>query len=521
MKLAFLLLFPSALLAADCDQLVTLRLNGAKITSAAVVPAGAFTPPDGRANAAYQGVPAFCRVQGVAEPSPDSHIAFETWLPAAAWNGKYFAIGNGGFAGSIQYTLMAAALINGYASSSTDTGHKGPATTAEWALGHPEKVVDFAWRAIHETAEKSKAVIAGFYGRAARHSYFSACSNGGRQGLIEAQRFPADYDGIISGAPANFWTHNFAGFIWDQQALQGEAQIPASKMPAIENAALAACDANDGVKDGVIDDPTRCHFDPSVLLCKGAESDSCLSAPQIGALKRIYDGPKNAKGERIFPGYVPGGESGPGGWSRWVTGADSQQAVFGIGYFANIVFQNPRWDFRSFQFDRDMKTVDDQSARLFNATDPNLEPFKARGGKMFIYHGWSDTAIAPANAIDYYNSVASKMGSRSADAFLQLYMVPGMQHCAGGPGPDSFGANPSASPSDAAHSLSIALDEWVDHGVAPKQVIATKYSSRGPDAKVVRTRPLCPYPQTARYTGSGSTDAAASFRCQSDAGPKE
>lgn len=513
MKLALLVMTASAAFGADCENLASVRWKDATITSAAVVPAGAFTQPEGRGNAVFKNVPAFCRIQGIAQPSTDSHIEFEVWLPVANWNGKYFGIGNGGFAGSIQYNLMAAAIINGYASSSTDTGHKGPATSAEWALGHDDQVVDFAYRAVHETAEKSKAVISSFYGQAARHSYFSACSNGGRQGLMEAQRYPGDYDGIISGAPANFWTHNFAGFIWDQQALEGEAQIPASKMQAIENAALAACDAIDGVKDGLIDDPTKCHFDPSVLLCRGAESDSCLTAAQIGALRKIYDGPKNSKGERIFPGYVPGGESGAGGWSRWITGADSQQAVFGIGYFADIVFQNPKWDFRTFDFDRDMKIVDDKSARLFNAVDPNLKSFKERGGKLFIYHGWSDTAIAPTNAIVYYESVVSKMGRKEASDFVQLYMVPGMQHCAGGPGPDSFGTNPSPTASDADHSLSIALDKWVDQGVAPKRLIATKYKGRGPDSGVVRTRPLCPYPQVARYNGTGSIDDAANFRC--------
>jgi len=517
MRLALVVLAASTAFAADCEKLAALKLKDATVTSAAVVPAGGFTQSEGRGNAIYKDVPAFCRVQAIAQPSSDSHIEFEVWLPAANWNGKYFAIGNGGFAGSIQYNLMAAAVINGYASSSTDTGHKAPATSAEWALGHYEKIVDFAYRAIHETADKSKAVIAGFYGHAAKHSYFSACSNGGRQGLMEAQRYPADYDGIISGAPANFWTHNFAGFIWDQQALQGDAQIPASKMPALENAALAACDAIDGVKDGVIDDPTKCHFDPSVLLCKGAESDSCLTSAQVGALKKIYDGPKNSKGERIFPGYVPGGEAGPGGWSRWVTGADSQQAVFGIGYFADIVFQNPKWDFRGFNFDRDMKVVDDKSARLFNAVDPNLKAFKDHGGKLFIYHGWSDTAIAPTNAIFYYESIVSKMGAKEAGDFAQLYMVPGMQHCAGGPGPDNFGTNPSPAPSDADHSLSIALDKWVDQGVAPKRIIATKYKGRGPDSGVARTRPLCPYPQVARYSGSGSADDAANYRCMGPA----
>jgi hypothetical protein len=503
-------------LAADCESLTSLKLKDASITSAKPVAAGAFASPEvqGQRNASYKDVPAFCRVQAIAKPSTDSQIEFEVWLPASGWNGKYFGIGNGGFAGSIQYNLMAAAVINGYASSSTDTGHKAPGTNADWALGHYEKIVDFAYRSIHETAEKSKSVIQGFYGRNPKHSYFSGCSNGGRQALVEAQRYPTDYDGIIAGAAANFWTHNFAGFVWDEQALEGAAQIPAAKMQAIENAALAACDAQDGVKDGVIDDPTKCHFDPSVLLCHGAESDACLTAPQVGALKKIYDGPRNSNGEQLFPGYVPGGEAGPGGWSRWITGADSQQLVFAKGFFADMVFQNASWDLHTFNFDRDMKITDDKSARLFNATEANLKPFKDGGGKLFLYHGWSDTAIAPTNAIIYYESVASKMGAKQTADFVQLYMVPGMQHCAGGPGPNSFGTNPSPTPSDAQHSLAIALDQWVDQGAAPAQIVATKYKTgANPESGVVRTRPLCPYPQVARYIGSGSTDDAANFKC--------
>jgi hypothetical protein len=503
----------SAVLAADCESLTSLKLPDATVTSANVVAAGAFVPPDGPANGPYKTLPQFCRVHAVAKPSSDSQIEFEVWMPVSGWNGKYFGIGNGGFAGSIQYSLMAAALHNGYASSSTDTGHKGPATNGDWALGHYEKIVDFAYRSIHETAAKSKLAMQSFYGRTPKHSYFSGCSNGGRQALVEAQRYPADYDGIIAGAAANFWTHNFAGFVWDQQALDA-APIPAAKMPALEKATLAACDAHDGVEDGVIDDPRKCQFDPGTLLCKGAETDSCLTAGQLGALKKIYDGPKNSKGEQLFPGYVPGGESGPGGWSRWVTGADSQQAIFAKGFFANMVFQNSTWDFRTFTFDRDMKITDDKSARLFNATEANLRLFKDAGGKLLMYHGWSDTAIAPTNAIIYYESVAAKMGPKKAGEFTQLYMVPGMQHCAGGPGPDNFGTNPSATPSDPSHSMALALDRWVDQGVAPQQIIATKFKTRAnPESGVARTRPLCPYPQVARYNGSGSTDDAANFTC--------
>jgi feruloyl esterase len=506
--------YASAAAAADCESLKSLTLAHVTVTSAQIVAAGAFVPPEEPRNGPYKALASFCRVQAVAKPSADSHIEFEVWLPVSGWNGKYFGVGNGGFAGSIQYSLMAAAVMNGYASSSTDTGHKAPATDAAWALGHYEKTVDFAYRAIHETAQNSKTLIERYYGAASRHSYFSGCSNGGRQALVEAQRYPADYDGIIAGAPANFWTHNFAGFVWDEQALQGAAQIPAAKMPAIEKAALNACDAIDGLTDGLIDDPRKCHFDPSVLLCQNAESDACLTGPQAGALKKIYAGPSNSKGEQLFPGYLPGAESGPGGWSRWITGADSQQLVFARGYFANMVFENPAWDLASFHFDRDMKIADDKSARLFNATDANLKPFAARGGKLFLYHGWSDTAIAPENAISYYESVVAKMPAE-AGSFVQLYMVPGMQHCAGGPGPNSFGTYLGPAPSDADHSMSMALDRWVETGAAPKRIIAAKYKTGANAASgVVRTRPLCPYPQVARYTGAGSTDEAANFRCE-------
>jgi hypothetical protein len=500
MKKILLVMYPltaGLAVAADCEGLSSLKLANTTVTAAQTVAAGAFTAPAG-GRGSYSDLPAFCRVQGVIKPAADSEIEFEVWLPASGWNGKYFGIGNGGFAGSIQYNLLGASIKNGYASSSTDTGHKGSATSADWALNHYEKIIDFAYRSIHETAEKSKTVIQKYYGGNPKHSYFAGCSNGGRQALLEAQRYPTDYDGIIAGAAANFWTHNIAGFVWDQQALEG-AQIPPAKMAAIETATLAACNG----KDGVIDQPDKCHFDPSTLLCKGAESDSCLTAAQVGAMQKIYQGPKNSKGS-VFPGYLPGAESGQGGWSRWITGPEAAQAAYAKGFFADMVFSKADWDFRTFDWDRDMKIADDKLAGSFNATDPNLKPFKDNGGKLLIYHGWADTAIAPVNAINYYESVAAKMGKKPTADFVQLYMVPGMQHCGGGPGPNSFGTNPSATPSDADHSLTIALDRWVDQGVAPTQVIASRPN---------RTRPLCPYPQVAKYKGSGSTDEAANFTC--------
>jgi feruloyl esterase len=390
-------------------------------------------------------------------------------------------------------------------------------TDAAWAMGHAEKIADFGYRAIHETAEKAKAVISAFYGRGPRHSYFASCSNGGRQALMEAQRFPADYDGIIAGAPANFWTHLLAAAAFDVKATLAEpgSYIPARKLPAIQAAALSACDSLDGVKDGLIENPAQCHFEPATMLCHGPESDSCLTATQVAALTKVYAGPRNSKGEQVFPGYSPGGEAEPGGWATWITGPAPQQALmfaFGTHFFQSMVYADPAWDFRNFQVDRDTKIADDKMGGLLNSTDPDLKRFKERGGKLILYHGWSDAAIPAQNTIDYYQSVVSKMGARDSASFVRLFMVPGMQHCGGGSGPNSFVA--SAAEGDAQHDMGRALEHWVEDGVAPEQIIATGYKSRSdPASGVARTRPLCPYPQIARWKGSGSTDDAANFVC--------
>ena len=489
-----LLLASLPLSAATCESLASLSLPHATITSARVYGAGEFPGPNGQP---IRTMPAFCRVEGVSRPVEDSEIPFEVWLPAAKWNGKFRGIGNGGFAGSISMGEMAAAVTAGYAVAATDTGHKAGGTDATWALGHPQKVIDFGWRAIHETAEKGKAVAAAFYGETPRHTYFQGCSDGGREALMEAQRFPEDYEGIIAGAPANFWTHLLTRALWDVQALMNDpaAYIPVSKIPAIENAALQACDALDGVKDGVIDDPTRCKFDPAVLLCKQGGADSCLTAPQVGALRKILSGPITSRGVHVFPGTPVGGAEGNGGWSAWTFGAAPGKSLgyaFGTQFFMNMVFENPSWDFHQFQLEHDMKLADDKMARALNATDPDLGRFRARGGKLILYHGWSDAAIPAGNTIDYFNSVARKMGAKNVDGFVRLYLAPGMQHCGGGPGPNAFNMAPP-------------LERWVEEGAAPGPIIARKDQ---------RTRPLCPYPQVAKYTGSGSTDDAGNFVCK-------
>jgi Tannase and feruloyl esterase len=506
--------------AATCDSLASLKLVDANVTAAQVLPAGSFLPPGPAprpaALAVYKSLPTFCRVQGVSKPSDDSHIEFEVWLPVAGWNGKYMGIGNGGSAGSITYTYtpnshgLADALMEGFAASSTDTGHKGPGDDYSFGKGHPERSIDYFYRAIHETSVDAKAIIRTFYGVGAKYSYFDSCSNGGREALMEVQRYPADYDGVLAGAPSNFRTRLQLEMVWVSEALSAEpgSHFPSTKLPAIEAAALAACDARDGLKDGVIGEPDRCKFDPVVLLCKGPETDACLTQPQLTALQKIYSGPRNSKGEQIFPGYEPGGETGAANaWASWITGSGPRQGssvVRAEGFFASFLEPDPRWKVKNFDFNRDVKALDDSPAALANATNPDLGAFKDRGGKLILYHGWSDAAVPPLSTVNYYSQVVSKMGQKAAD-FSRLYMIPGMQHCGGGPGPNIF-----------REPITTALERWVENGAAPDTVIAVKYKVDGdPTSGVVRTRPLCPYPQVARYNGSGSIDQASNFVCRS------
>jgi hypothetical protein len=506
--------------AAPCESLSTLKLPDTTITSAQTVAAGAFEPPGGPSPAIFKELPAFCRVTAELKPAKDSDIKIEVWMPAAGWNGKYQGVGNGGFAGAVTYQGLAGAVKAGYATASTDTGHAAGGTSAGWALGHPDRIVDFGYRAIHEMTVKAKAIIKAFYGDDPKRNYFASCSNGGRQALMEAQRYPEDYDGIIAGAPANFWTHLLTAGAWDMQATQGDAAsyIPAAKIPAISAGVLKACDAQDGVTDGLVSDPQSCHFDPATIQCQDADSNSCLTAPQVAALKKMYAGPTNSKGEKIFPGRVPGGEEGQGGWPLWITGAapgTSLMYQFTTNFFPNMVFDDPAWSFKTFNFDSGVKLADDKQAANLNSNDANMKAFEKRGGKLIIYHGWSDAAISAFNTVDYYNRVVAAMGPRDTASFLRVFMVPGMQHCGGGPGPNSFGqlGLGTALP-DPQHSIYSALEQWVEKGVAPERIVATKYVSDLNAAQGVKmTRPLCPYPQAARYKGTGDSNDEANFVC--------
>ena len=482
----------------SCESLKSVTLPDTTISAAEMVAEGPLEIPGRGGASAGQGaappapvVPAHCRVTAVIAPSTDSHIEVEFWMPAAAWNNKFEAVGNGGFAGTISYAAMAAALREGYATASTDTGHKGG--SAVFAMGHPEKYIDFAWRAVHEMTVKGKSLIMAYYGKAALYSYWNGCSTGGRQGLKEAQRFPEDFDAILAGAPANFETHLHAWTVEvGSAAIKGNDNIlPASKMPLLNRAVLAACDSLDKVKDGLLNDPRRCRFDPAVLLCKGAETEICLTADQVAAVKQIYAPAKFKNRQIIFPSFEPGSELA---WANVVSNAAPPQ--IGVDTFMYLTYADPQWDWHNFDLDRDTLAADKRDDGVINAIDPDLSKFKARSGKLLMYHGWNDTAIAPENSINYHASVLKKMGSKQDDWF-RLFMVPGMQHCGGGPGPNQFNAM-------------AALERWREAGTPPEMLVATHVTGGAVD----NSRPLCPYPQVAVYKGTGSIHDAASFSCK-------
>ena len=507
--------------AVNCDNLSTLKLPNTTITSTHFLPAGTFSPPG---SDPIQDLPAFCRLEGLITPTADSVIRFEIWMPSDGWNQKFRGVGNGGFGGAINFDDMGAALRLGYATASTDTGHLSDDRDSNWALGHPEKMIDFGYRAVHEMTGTSKTIIRAFYGQSPRWSFFEGCSNGGREALMEAQRFPDDYQGILAGAPAIPAIRLLASGLYNIPT-SSPTYIPPDKIPAIRAAVLAACDAKDGVSDGIINDPRQCHFDPAVLLCRGAESEACLTAPQVAQLKKIYAGLKNSKGEQLYPGYLPGTEEGDDGWALWLTGAGPGQgliSIFGINYFRNMVFDNPTWDYHDVSAEKAVAIAEVKTGRIVDPIDPDLRRFEARGGKLIIYHGWGDAGISALASTNYYDSIATTIGPQDTQSFVRLYMAPGMHHCFGGPGPDSFGqldlsvlgTKTWSTNLNPEFNISAALEQWVIKGISPGPIIATKYvDDLDPAQGIKMTRPLCPYPQIAKYKGDGDTNKAANFIC--------
>jgi feruloyl esterase len=489
--------------AATCESLLALRASNTTMTLAQPVSAGAFTPPATGAQApaqpaAFRQLPAFCRVAATLKPSSDSDIRIEVWMPLANWNGRFQGVGNGGLAGSITYTSgrggiergMAEALARGYATASTDTGHVGG--TAAPFLGHPEKLIDFGYRAVHEMTVAAKAIVNAFYGAPPRFSYWNGCSTGGRQGLMEAQRFPADYDGIVAGAPANPSTRLSA---WNvhvgKLAADPMHAIPASKYPMIHQAVLNACDASDGLQDGQISDPSSCRFDFRALACTSGDSSSCLTPGQVETARTVTAPAVHSKtGEMIFPGLALGTELG---WASKIGGAEPNP--LGTESFKYIVYRDPNWDWRTFDLESAVALADRLDQGTLNVT-ADLRTFRQRGGKLLLYHGWRDQNFSAETSVGYHRRVRETLGAAGSDEWMRLFLAPGMGHCGGGEGPNAF--DPVT-----------ALEQWVEHGSAPGQIMATRRT----DGKVVRTRPLCPYPQVARYRGTGSIDDAANFTC--------
>jgi feruloyl esterase len=502
-----------------CAGLTALTFEGnTTVTSAEEVTSGTLVTPN---SLTLTNLPAFCRVQGLSKPTTDSSIFFEVWLPSATWNGKFLSSGEGGYAGVPNYTRrgldggLDELLRRGYATASTDTGHS--ASDPWWAVGHPERALDYLYRAKHLVTVAAKGVIRAYYGRPPARSYFNSCSNGGRQALIEIQRFPDDYDGYVVGAPWNFQSHSNAGFVWNAQALTA-APIPPEKLPAINAAVLDACDGNDGLVDGVISDPARCAFDPGVLLCQGAETHSCLTPPQLDTLNKIYAGPRNPRtGEKIFPGFIRGGEDG---WAGLVTNLTASGLA--SGYFANLTFEDRAWDYRTFDFDRDMAYADMKVGVMGNAIDTDLSAAKSRGVKIIQYHGWNDQTLQPEYSPEYYEAVASAMGGMAKTrSWYRLFMVPAMRHCYFGPGATSFGAVGQQIPParDEVHDIQTALERWVEFGEPPNKMIATKYTDDAATTRTIElTRPLCAYPTVPHYKGKGDPNDARSFTCRDPKG---
>ena len=499
--LASLSLVVLAAAATPCEMLDALSTPQVSV-KAASAPAGPFVAPGAApppAPAAGRGrggpggaaqppaLPAHCRVRLVLKPTSDSNINAELWMPAANWNGKFMAVGNGGFGGAIQgFGEMQTALRLGYATAGNDTGHSaadGP--NGMFALGHPEKIVDFAYRAMHEMTATSKKLIDRYYGSAPQFSYYKGCSTGGRQGAMAAQRYPDDFDGIIAGALANrhIQMHTAGVYRSIDLARRPEAAIPAAKAAFVSKAVLDKCDT---LKEGFLNDPRACSFDFSTLACKGADADSCLTPAQLKTVEQFYGGVKNSKGELIFSGQAlgnplpalrgPAADAPPGG------GFDTVR-IWG--------FQNADYDWKTFDLDRDMPIINSKVG-FVDAVDPDLSKFKARGGKLLLYAGWGDTGITPENTVLYYDNLKSKMG-KNQDDWARLFMVPGMGHCRGGDGPHTF-------------DLIGTMEAWREKSVAPAQMTGFNPQSG-------LSRPLCPYPQFAKYKGTGNMKDASNWAC--------
>jgi feruloyl esterase len=469
-------------------------VQSGEVTAAVPVPIGGFSP-GGRGGAAaqqqYAGLPAFCRVMLTLRPSIDSEIKVEVWLPGSGWNGRYQAIGQGGMAGSIPYAAMAQALRSGYATSGTDTGHVG--NNADFMPEHPEKLVDFAYRAMHEMAVNSKGIITAHFGSGPRWSYFNGCSGGGRHGLKSAERYPGDFDGILAGAASWNSLRLDAARVAVNRFVNrsADAVIPPSKYPIIHKAVLDACDGREGVRDGVVDNPMACQFDYASLACQGADAASCLTPAQVESARALTSPLRHSRsGQVLFEGHL-----WPGTELEWDTLAGPVPLDNALIRLRNIAFKNPKWDPAAFDID-DVERVDRLDDGLLASRNFNLKPYFDRGGKLLIWHGWADPQVTPSDSIIYYNNVLKTVGA-GAENSMALFLLPGVSHCNGGPGTDTF-------------DRMAAIEQWVEQGRKPTRLIASRLTN----GTLERTRPICVFPQVAIYNGRGDANDASSFTCR-------
>ena len=482
--------------AEDCSALVGLALRDTQITSAHIVPASGL-------------VPEYCQVLGGIE----TVILFEVALPTSTWNGQFFFAGGGGYNGNIP--SLDHALARGYAATATDTGHRGEHWDASALLNDPQAQLNYAHRGQHLVTTIAKQVVDAYYGEPADYSYFMGCSNGGKMGLMSVQRYPEDFDGVVVGGPVIDRTGLMMMFDWSQKALLN-AEIPPYKIPAMEDATLAMCDAQDGLKDGVIDRPDQCEFDPEALTCAGEDSAQCLTPTQVDAWRKILDGPTNSAGQSLYAGYFPGHEDD---YPAYVTGSGvmhgypSSNFMYMDSFMRWVVF-GPDYDpIKEFDFDTGPAELEPFAAD-HDADDPDLTAFEDRGGKLIIFNGWADHSTPPLQLIRYLGEVQEVHGD-DTDNFVRLFMLPGFHHCGGGPGPNVFGApsNPLVNLNDPERDVMGAIVRWVEEDEPPSRIIATKFVRDDPDLGISRTRPVCPYPQVAQYSGTGSIDDAENFEC--------
>lgn len=479
-----------------CAELAGVQLDDTVITATEVIRAGGFSIPVGASPSGerpynFSALPPFCRVTALVSPVQDSLIEFELWLPEDNWNGNFVGVGDGGLTGAIFYSSMAEPLRQGYAVANTDGGHKGGGADTAFAVGHPEKLIDHAWRAVHLMTVRSKSLVQARYGRPAGRALWTGCSTGGRQGLKSAQQFPEDYDAIAAAAPANNWMPliTFALLV-QRQLTDPEKPFDARKVSLLSSAAIKACDLQDGVADGVVNEPQRCRFDPGVLACTGEPRADCLTSHEVAAARTIYAGVVDPRsGKTIFAGPEPGSEVE---WPAFTPGA----FPIGENFLRDIVFPERNWDIQAFDFGADLDEAIRRDPAELTATDPDLSAFIERGGKLLLYHGWIDGLIPAQSTIDYYNAVQASVGRESGQS-VRLFMVPGLHHCDGGAGASEF------------NELSV-LESWLANDNPPERITVSKTLDDGSP----QTRPLCAHPKVARYAGSGAKNKAESFHCR-------